>query len=765
MTPHVEPESGAGPPGNEGARARRTAAFLATATVLLYSQTAWFDFAYFDDHHFVVETEEVLSGLQWANFKWAFTEAPYSCPLAWVSHMADCSLFGTWAGGHHLMNVAFHAVNVVLLFQLLLRLSGRAGPALVVAALFGWHPTHVESVAWIAERRDVLSTMFMLLAMHAYLRHATAPHWTRLAIVFASLLAGLLVKAMLITTPFVLMLLDAWPLRRWDPAMLLSARGTSRGDEARKLGRLLLEKVPLFALTAWFTIEGYLTASRMGALSSEGPLSIADRMSNSVLHLARYLGITFWPAGLAAYYPLEPRSALWLVALAALLAVAITAFAASRWRTSPWLAVGWFWFVGMLVPVIGLVQGGRQSIADRYLYVPHIGLFIALVWETASRLDQTPGRMRIARLGTAVVLAGCLVLSAVQLRHWKDAGAVFSRILANSPDHWFAHTGLGTHLARHGRHEEAAHHFERAFRLRPESNSTQFNYAWVLSKAGRHDEARAVYRTAFLNRGPMHDALKILAGLDADARQRATNPDAWHLAATANLTLGRSNDAAVRLRRVVELDPSRIAAGLELAQLLTALGDRDSAAHQYREVLQHHPTNDLAHANLGGLLTDQGKLDEALVHLAAAHSLNPGNPATRYNLALALARRGRHCEAVAHFRDLLRTQPTHVNALNRLGWTLATSGDDGVRNGPEALRLALQLQEATGRKQALAFDTEAAALAECGRFEDAVVAARRGLELATATKAEALASGLAARLKLYEARTPIREPAGTQTPP
>jgi tetratricopeptide (TPR) repeat protein len=740
---------------------RTVAAGIGLLTLLLFARTAWFDFAYFDDHHFVVETREVTTGLSWANIAWAFTEAPYSCPLAWVSHMADCTLFGTWAGGHHLVNTLFHSANVVLLFVLVFRLTSRLWPAAIVAALFGWHPTHVESVAWIAERRDVLSTMFWLLAMLAYLRHAAAPRWTRMGVVFVLLLLGLLVKAMLITAPFALLLLDAWPLRRWDPFAILAGDRGGRVAAAKKLCHLLIEKLPLFLLAMVFVAEGYITASRTGGLSLAGTLSLADRIANSGAHFAQYLGITFWPSGLAAFYPLNESQPAWLVATGAGLAVGISIWVIATWRTSPWLATGWFWFVGTLVPVIGMVQGGRQSIADRYLYVPHIGLFVALVWEAAARIGNEPRRLRLASVGTAVMLAACVVLTTVQLNHWRNDAAVFGRILERAPHSWLAHLGFGETLMRAGRLDEAELQFKEALRLRPDQSDVWSFGARLLLLKGRHSESRAMFKSLFDRMtGPavVHRE-SFLRRFQNDARMKPDSPEAHYNLANAFGACDRPRDAIAELERVLALRPGDASAHVDLGALLAGQAQPDRAIGHYRAALAGDPKHALAHANLGGLLSDQGKLDEALVHLTAAHQLQPANLATRYNLALALAKRGRHADAIPHLKAILSAQPGHANALNKLAWILATSPDAALRNGPEALALAGRLQELTGRSQAMAFDTEAAALAECGRFEEALTTARKGIERATASNAAALA----ARARGYEARVPFREPASPST--
>jgi protein O-mannosyl-transferase len=435
---------------------------LGIATLALYARVAGHAFLFFDDDLYVHANERVRAGLSWAGVAWAFTTLDVSNwqPLTWLSHMLDVELFGVTPAGPHLVNAALHAANAALLFAVLRALTGAPGRSAAVALLFAVHPLHVESVAWIAERKDVLSTAFGLLALAAYARYAARPAPRRLVPVAAAFALSLMAKAMWVTLPFLLLLLDFWPLQR----VAGSPAERDPGPPPRppvSLRRAVLEKVPLLLMSAAASAVTFVAQRRSGMIA---PLDFGpgQRAANAAVSYALYLARTVWPSGLAVHYPLRRTLPAWEVAAAAALLAALTAGALWLARRRPFVLVGWLWFLGMLVPVAGLVQLGGQAMADRYTYVPLAGVFVAAVWGGALLLPR--------RAALAVAAAAVAALSAatwVQLGHWRDDETLFRRALAVTEDNGLAHYNLGTRLAVAGRLDEARPLLARAAQLEP----------------------------------------------------------------------------------------------------------------------------------------------------------------------------------------------------------------------------------------------------------------------------------------------------------
>ena len=499
-------------------RPRLVGLLLVLITLLVYQPVCRYSFVVYDDDDYVTENPVVQNGLTWAGVKWAFTtwHASNWHPLTWLSHMLDCEMFGPnagvyrtgnvafhfrgaeWvlcvypAGAHHLVNVLFHAANVVLLFALLLRLTGALWPGVFVAALFAWHPLHVESVAWISERKDVLSTFFALLALLSYTRFveeskAGSPKSkVYYALALLTFALGLMSKPMLVTLPFVMLLLDYWPLKRvtsdrWQVAGVL---------------RLALEKWPFFLLAIVSGIVTFLAQRHGEAIVSLAKVSLRYRLENAPVAVVRYLLKMIWPADLAVIYPMPDKIPVFAVAaaVAALMLISAAAWVVRRHR--PYFLVGWLWFLGTLVPVIGLVQVGGAALADRYTYIPSIGVFVT----AAFGLRDLAGRFPISKVpGTAVAgltLAGCLLLTGNQLRCWRDSETLFRHALAVTKDNYIAHVNLGVALDQQGRYAEALAEYRKAAELAPERYQIYNNLGNLLDKMGKPDEALTEYRHA-----------------------------------------------------------------------------------------------------------------------------------------------------------------------------------------------------------------------------------------------------------------------------
>ncbi|HAO80007.1 MAG TPA: hypothetical protein DCQ92_13755, partial [Verrucomicrobia subdivision 3 bacterium] len=471
-------------------RPRLITLLLAFATLVVFLPAGSYQFVNYDDTDYVTENPFVKNGLNGTDIKWAFTafHAGNWHPLTWISHMADCQFFGLNAGAHHFVSVLFHAMNAALLFTLLLRLTGKIWPCAFIAALFAWHPLHVESVAWISERKDVLSTFFALLALLSYAKYVEASkvQSPKSKVYFAwSLLAfalGLLAKPMLVTLPFVLLLLDFWPLERFS----FSAFRFS----------LLSEKIPFFLLTAISCVVTFLAQRQGEAVVSLAKVSLRYRLENAPIAVVDYLLKLFWPADLCAIYPmLEKIPALQVtVSVAALIFISAAAW---RWRNSkPYFLIGWLWFLGTLVPVIGLVQVGGAAMADRYTYIPSIGFFVAVVFLAR----DFAVRFQIPKFAVAtpsiLLLAGCIFATEKQLRFWRDSETLFRRTLAVTQNNDIALVNLGVALEAQNRLDEALAVYRQAAKLETGRYQLHNNLGSILDKLGRHAESLAEYREA-----------------------------------------------------------------------------------------------------------------------------------------------------------------------------------------------------------------------------------------------------------------------------
>lgn len=469
---------------------------LALGTAALYWPTTSHPFILYDDEQYVTVNQHVTTGLSRANFVWAFTngEAANWHPLTWLSHQLDCTLFGLNAGGHHFVNLLFHVANALLVFLFLRGATGAVGRSAFVAALFAWHPLHVESVAWVSERKDVLSTFFWLLTLMAYVRYAQGgtgdgrqvtdgkpPTRHGYAVTFYWLAlgffaCGLMSKPMVVTLPFVLLLLDFWPLGRMGNA----ACGV------RSFKFLILEKIPFFVLAAAGSAVTYLVQTSGGAVWQT---SFIERLANAAIAYARYVAKMFWPGDLAIVYSHPKHWPLALALGAALVLLVWTILCVRNWRKKPFLVVGWFWFLGTLVPTIGIVQVGAQSLADRYTYIPSIGFFIVLVWGAAEFLMALPRGKNLSLIIAGGVLLGCVLTTSIQISYWRDNITLFRHAIEVSPDNYIAANCLGKAYEKTGDNAHALFLYRAAVELEPRFPQSQFNYAMSLMEFGNMSEA------------------------------------------------------------------------------------------------------------------------------------------------------------------------------------------------------------------------------------------------------------------------------------
>ncbi|MGA2788911.1 MAG: tetratricopeptide repeat protein [Verrucomicrobiota bacterium] len=566
--------------GAAKARPRLMGLLLALVTLLVYLPASRDDFVNYDDQDYVTENSVVQKGLTWSGVKWAFTtgfatgHASYWHPITWLSHMADCQLFALNPGAHHLVNVLFHTANTVLLLVLLLRLTDELWPSMVVAALFAWHPLHVESVAWISERKDVLSTFFALLTLLAYTKYIKANCRRSFWIALAFFALGLMSKPMLVTLPFVMLLLDYWPLRRLtgDPWPMSTAR------------RLVLEKWPFFLLTTISCVVTFFAQRNLGAVMTLQHYPLHLRMANALISYEQYLAKMIWPWPLAFFYPL-PNHLSWIRAMAATAAAVLGVISWLIWRLRrpcPYLLAGWLWYLGTLVPVIGLVQVGGVAMADRFTYFPLVGIFIAVAFGIRDLADRFQFPKTAVAGAAALVLVPCLLLTENQLRYWHDNESLFRHALAVTRNNDVAHLNLGVALEQKGELSEALAEYRAAEQLTPELYHIHYNIGHLLDNLGHPNEALAEYREAILlkpNQPSLHDNAGVvlvelghfeeaMSQFDEATQLDPTYPWAHFEIARIRLKQDRDAEAIDELRVALRLDPDNVNILTYTAQVL-----------------------------------------------------------------------------------------------------------------------------------------------------------------------------------------------------
>jgi tetratricopeptide (TPR) repeat protein len=624
-------------------------AVLVLVTLALYAPVRHHEFLNYDDNEYVTEHPIVRLGLTRAGVVWALTGVHHATwhPLTTLTHLLDVQLFGLEAGPALLVNVGLHALATAALFLVLVAMTGARWPSAWVAAAFAWHPLHVESVAWVSERKDVLSGLFWMLTLASYVAYVRRPTKARLAAVVIVFGIGLTAKPMLVTLPFVLLLLDYWPLAR------------VRAGGERGWGPLVREKAPLFALAAAVSGVTVLAQRHAGALNPLASAPLPYRVANALVSYAAYVGKTLWPTDLAVFYPPRVDLSVWVALVAAIALATVTVAVVRRANRAPYLLVGWLWYLGTLVPVIGLVRQGDQAMADRFTYLPSIGLFVMIAWTAATWTAPTARRAFAAAGITA--LAASLVLTSRQIGYWHDSVTLFRHALAVEPDNYVAHANLGSALAARGRHDEARHHFELAVAIQPAYAKAHVSLGSALARIGDGSGAEAEYREA----------------LRLDPRSPVASYDLGLLLAER----GDHDDAIALYRQAVAFDPAYAKAWNNLGWTLAAKGDLTAAVDAYERALALDPALTAAHNNLAVALEGLGRGDEALAHYAAAVRLAPDEPRAHANYGAVLASRGRWDEAVASYREALRLAPGFAEVRRALDAALAAR--DAARDEPK----------------------------------------------------------------------------------
>jgi protein O-mannosyl-transferase len=603
---------------------------LVAAVLIAYGSVTDLGFTSFDDDKYVTNNPHVLQGLSVKTAQWAFTHA-YAAnwhPLTWMSHMLDVRLFGLNPVGHHMVSLLFHILNVVLLFLVLNRMTKSVWRSAFVAMLFGVHPIHVESVAWIAERKDVLSTFFWMLTMLAYVYYVERRNAFRYLAVLVLFALGLMAKPMLVSLPLILLLLDYWPLQRQSAEV--------------GWGRLVAEKAPLFVLAAASCVITIIVQRAGGAVLALEKIPVGIRIANAFVSVVKYIGKMLWPTQLSAYYP-HPMDSLplWIVAGAIVLCVVATIMAIIVRKRAPFVTVGWTWYLITLVPVIGIVQVGEQAMADRYSYVPLIGLFLLIAWgvpEFLSRREQPATRQSrrqedkkahsqteprsefgLATVAMVVVLA-MMLMTFRQVGCWKDDFALFSHALDVAPDNYFAHDHVGATLFEKGEYSRALKHATRAVEIKPDSPSAQSNLGGMLVKLGKPQDALA----------HLQSAVKLSPGF-AEAQYNLGN---------VLLMLGRIAEAEVHIKNALRIDSTMAQALCCYGFILYRKGNVDEAIEHLREAVRLNPDYWASHYYLGTIFLQLGKTDEAIAALLELLRINPNDLEGHRNLSLAYEKKG-----------------------------------------------------------------------------------------------------------------------------
>ncbi len=642
---------------------------LTIATAAVYGQVWNFGFINYDDPLYVTDNAMVRKGLSWEGLRWALTAltAANWHPLTWLSHMLDVSLFGLRPGFHHLVNLLFHLLNTALLFLVLKAATGACWRSAFVAALFALHPLHVESVAWIAERKDVLSTFFGLLAIGAYCRYARSPEWRKFLpiVIFFSL--GLMAKPMLVTLPLVLLLMDFWPLGRLKPSLPEASSAPAPSDERKKSKKkrtqepapaakrrgtgsphlaIFTEKIPLILLSALSGLITLVAQHQGGAVSAVDAYPLGTRIANALASYLVYLVKMIWPANLAVYYPFVKDIPAWQALSGALLLIAMTFAAVRAARRFPYLLFGWLWYLITLLPVIGIVKVGETAMADRYTYITLVGPFVAATWGVHDlAAGWKRGKEALAAAGLLVMIA-LAAATFTQAGTWKSSATLFRHALAVTENNFMAHTNLAVALMDEGRLDEALPHLEMAAKIRPDFPNARYNLGVIRMRQGKNDEAMGHFKAAlhsdpnFARASHYGGLLHLQRGESAEAVQyfqRALaggGPDPQVFAALADALAmsSRYEEALYYYERALTLNPDAAEVRYNAARILIAMGRVDEAIGHLREAVRIRPDYARAHNNLGSALLMKKRLEEAVYHFQEAVRIDPGYKMARENL-------------------------------------------------------------------------------------------------------------------------------------
>ena len=622
---------------------------LIVVIIVPYWQVINFDFVGYDDELYVTKNLNVQKGFTAEGVKWAFTSFHSANwhPLTWLSHMLDCELYGLNPTGHHWTNVELHIVNTLLLFFILFKMTGVLWRSALVAALFALHPLHVESVAWISERKDVLSTFFGLLMFFAYYRYVKISGFKNYLLVIIFFGLGLMAKPMLVTFPFVLLLLDFWPLQR-----LQFKDNTSPPDEAARFDlqrffKLIWEKIPLFVMAAIASVLTFIAQQSEGAVKPLELLPLIARIPNALVSYVTYALKTIWPSNLAVFYP-HPGNSLptWQIAVAILLITVAIFLSMRTLKEYPYIVVGLFWYLVTLIPVIGLVQVGDQAMADRYTYIPLIGLFIIISWGAFDFLKKWHYHMIILILSAISVICVLAVCTFLQLGYWQNGITLFEHAIKVTNKNCVAHNNLGVLLSKEEKFDEAIFHYDEVLKIKPKDSKALYNKGCVLREKGNLDKAAFFFKKS----------LKI----------KPDNANAHNELAYILFVQGKLDEAISHYRNALKIKPDFTNACNNLANVLYLQGEIDKAVLLYKKVLRLDPENVDTHYNIGLFYKKQGKLKKAMTHLAKVIKIDPDYAKAYNEIGVILFQQGKCKKAGVFFSKAVQIDPDYTEALKNL---------------------------------------------------------------------------------------------------
>jgi tetratricopeptide (TPR) repeat protein len=634
------------------------------------------DFVNYDDNIYVTENRNVTVGLTADSIVWAFVTSHITNwhPLTYLSHQLDCQLFGLNSFWHHMTSLVFHIANTLLLFYVLNRMTKALWPSAFVAAAFALHPLHVESVAWVSERKDVLSTFFWMLTIAAYSRYTEKPKVRRYLLVAVTLCLGLMAKPMLVTLPFVLLLLDYWPLRRFRHQY--GVESANPPYKSATTLHLIIEKIPLLIIVIISSVLTYVQKSS-GAIRFDDIFSLKVRIANALVCYVSYIIKIFYPVSLAVLYPHPGQSLpLWQPVASLAILVFVSALVILAVRKHPYLFVGWFWYLGVLVPVIGVVQAGIQAMADRYTYISSIGIFIMLAWAFARLFRKWSFPKLPAAVLPGVLIAAMLICTRMQLRYWRDSFTLFEHALDVTENNYIMHSNFGGALFQKGRFDEAIDHFEQALKINPGFTDARRDIGFVLLKQQKTDQAIAAFEQALQMKEDWPEIYNYLGLAYAQKGQFETAVEKYNNAlklepdyaeAMKNLgialgRLGRTQQAVENWQKALRLEPYNADANYNMGLFMVSMGDYEKAAAYFTAAIDEKPDWAEAKYNLGTAYYELGKFESAIENFSEALRLKPDYPNAHRNLALALTKTGEYEEAVSHLKTALATEPNWAEA-------------------------------------------------------------------------------------------------------
>jgi tetratricopeptide (TPR) repeat protein len=659
---------------------------LAATTFSVYFQVRNFDFINFDDNVYIYENQNIQQSITSHTFKWLFNIGYASNwhPLTWISHLIDWQLFGGNAGRHHLVSVLFHIANTILLFCFFKKTTSLIWSAFFIAVFFAIHPLHIESVAWVAERKDVLSTFFWLLTMLAYVNYANKQKLKWYFITLILFILGLMSKPMLVTLPFVLLLLDYWPLER-------------------KFSKtLLLEKIPMLLISGVSCVMTYIAQQKSGAVYALKELGVKERLFNAAASYAKYIGKMFWPKDLTVFYPYSVDSEYKIIGAAVFLVV-VTLFVVLRAGKNKYLFTGWFWYLGTLVPVIGLVQVGGQAMADRYTYFTLTGLFIMVVFGGAELAKKLKLSEKIIASAAALIVTVLAISTFFQLQYWQNSFTLFERALAINQDNALARLHIAKAYCDIGQNERGIEEYRKYLQMEPADAAVNRDFAMVLSRSGKYDEA------------------------------------------------------AEEFKKYLEMRPDDVNALNDLGVALSRTGRNEEAERYFVKALDLKPDFVAAHTNYGYCLFFAGRYTQVVEQLQQVLIYDSNSSAVHHYLADAMAKTGNISQAVEHFKKAVELNPNRIDSMNELAWYLAVKRNAEFYDPTKAVKLATKACELSNYNRPEILDTLAAAYAAVGDYEKAVEIAQKAAELCGSEKLKPLEGQIESRIILYKNHTPYTE--------